>query len=135
QTLIVPIASLLRSIGTDNRERKPTASWLSRVPGYSLSISGTISSTCTVRRSMNARPFTVVRESGTTTEGEVRAPEYALRRRQSPSARNTVEYIALQSFVARSATASSTGCTSVGELLITFSTSAVAVWRSRASLV
>ncbi len=42
---------------------------------------------------------------------------------------------AWQSRPARSATASSTGCTSVGDSLITRSTSAVAVWRSSASLV
>ena len=52
-----------------------------------------------------------------------------------PSTSQTRLPSAWHSSRARSATASSTGCTSVGESLMTRRTSAVAVWRSSASLV
>ena len=47
----------------------------------------------------------------------------------------TAPMFALHRVIARSAIASNTGCTSVGDSLMTRSTSAVAVWRSSASFV
>ena len=62
-----------------------------------------------------------------------RAPRAAPKCSSSPSNRVTKTDHASSRLIARSATASSTGCTSVGELAMTFNISAVAACCSRAS--
>ena len=62
-------------------------------------------------------------------------PMVATPRIESPWRRMMSTNCALQILAARSATARSTGCTSVGEAEITCRISLVAVWRSSASCV
>ena len=83
-----------------------------------------------------ARPMTVLRSSGIASPvGPPRSPKTATPRIVSPSRRMMSTNCASQILAARSATACSTGCTSVGEPEITCRISLVAVWRCSASCV
>jgi hypothetical protein len=60
---ITPTGAPSRSIGTPSTVRKPCRCCISREPGYSLSSSGTMSSTWMLWPSTKARPITLVRVS------------------------------------------------------------------------
>ena len=119
------------------RARDPVCLMRDTVSGNSAS-AAMMSSTWIVRRSHTARPPTVSRLAGTVSPIAIDRrsdPCSATRRRCSPSRRKIAESVAPHTRAAFSATASMTGCRSVGELAITRRISAVAVCCSSASFI
>ena len=112
---------------------------LARRPGIRCPTSGTRSSRWIVVRSMTARPVTSRASAARHVTPLLRSvdvfpmPRPDAARRHRPA--QTRDCAASQSFSARSATASSTGCTSSGELEITRRISLMAVCCSRPSFV
>ena len=135
RTRIAPSARPSRSSGTASVVWWPCRRASSLPRGYS-SCACCRSCTCTGWRSTMARPMTVLRSSGIGSPvGPPRSPKTATPRIVSPSRRMMSTNCASQILAARSATACSTGCTSVGEAEITCRISLVAVCRSSASCV
>ena len=69
---MAPIERPSRIIGTASTVRKPFLACSSRMSVYSVARSGTMSSTCTVRRSIEARPTTELRLSDSSAPNESR---------------------------------------------------------------
>ena len=137
-TAIPPMGRPSRSRGTATIERNVTARATFRAP-YSGSAS--MSGIWAKARSRSARPIAVLRLGA---RGKLRSysaapagpsPWWATRRIISPSNRNTAQNWASHSCIARRAIMSNTGCVSVGELLMTFRISPVAVCCWSASVV
>ena len=123
-------------MGTDNAARNPRRRARSRLCGLGSACASEI---LIADRSKMQRP------ANTAASGRIgywfrrncsvsgRAPRAAPKCSSSPSNRVTKTDHASSRLIARSATASSTGCTSRGELAMTFNISAVAACCSRAS--